>query len=77
MKFYENLIWDSEDLVLKGVGWALRDSIQGAKQRIIEYVKSLRSRGVSSKVTIYAIENLEGEERKEVLKIKPEKRSKK
>lgn len=70
----ENLIWDREDLVLKGVGWALRDSMNGAKKRVIEYVKSLRRRGVSSKVTLYAIENLKDKERKEVLKIKPEKK---
>jgi 3-methyladenine DNA glycosylase AlkD len=67
----ENLIWDKEELVLKGVGWALRDNMQGARKRVIEYVKSLRRRGVSSKVTLYAIENLKGKERKEVLKIKP------
>jgi len=70
----ENLIWDKEDLVLKGVGWALRDSMHGAKKRVIKYVKSLRSRGVSSKVTLYAIENLKDKERKEVLKTKPEKK---
>jgi len=69
----ENLIWDEEELVLKGVGWALRDNMQGAKNRVIEYVKSLRRRGVSSKVTLYAVENLKGKERKEVLRIKPEK----
>jgi len=69
----ENLIWDEEELVLKGVGWALRDNMQGAKNRVIEYVKFLRRRGVSSKVTLYAIENLKGKERKEVLKVKPEK----
>ena len=47
--------------------------MQGAKNRVIEYVKFLRRRGVSSKVTLYAIENLKGKERKEVLKVKPEK----
>ncbi len=74
LEFCENLIWDKEDLVLKGVGWALRDNMHGAKKRVIEYVKSLRCIGVSSKVTLYAIENLKDKEREEVLKIKPEKR---
>ena len=74
LEFCENLIWDKEDLVLKGVGWALRDSMNGDKNRIVEYVKSLRHRGVSSKVTLYAIENLKGKERKAVLEIKPEKK---
>jgi len=60
--------------VLKGAGWAFRDSMHGAKKRVIEYVKSLRRKGVSSKVTLYAIENSKDKERKEVLKIKPEKK---
>jgi len=75
LEFCENLIWDKEDLVLKGVGWALRDSMNGDKDRIIKYVKSLRRRGVSSRVTLYAIENLKGEERKAILAIKPENKS--
>jgi len=70
----ENLIWDKEDLVLKGVGWALGDNMNGAKKRVIEYVKSLRRRAVSSKVTLYTIQDLKDKERKEVLKIKPEKK---
>lgn len=70
----ENLIWDKEDLVLKGVGWTLGDNMNGAKKRVIEYVKSLRRRAVSSKVTLYAIQDLKDKERKEVLKIKPEKK---
>ena len=60
--------------LVKGVGWALRDTMHGDKNRVIEYVKSLRRRGVSSKVTLYAIENLKGKERKAILKIEPEKK---
>lgn len=71
LEFCENMIWDEEDLVLKGVGWALRDNMNGDRSRVTRYVKSLRRRGVSSKVTLYAIENLKGEERKAILKIKP------
>jgi 3-methyladenine DNA glycosylase AlkD len=68
----ENLIWDEEDLVRKGVGWALKDNMRADKERVLCYVKSLRSRGVSSVVTLYAIRDLKGEERKEVLRIKKE-----
>ncbi len=68
----ENLIWDEEDLVRKGVGWALKDNMRGDKERVLCYVKSLRRRGVSSVVTLYAIRDLKGEERKEVLRIKKE-----
>lgn len=74
LEFCENLIWDKEDLVLKGVGWALRDSMNRDRNRVSEYVKSLRRRGVSSKVTLYATENLKGEARKAILKVKPEKK---
>jgi len=66
----ENLIWDDEDLVRKGVGWALKDNMRADKDRVIEYVKSLRRRGVSSVITLYAIRDLKGKEREEVLKIK-------
>jgi 3-methyladenine DNA glycosylase AlkD len=68
----ENLIWDEEDLVRKGVGWALKDNMRANKGRVVEYVKSLRRRGVSSVITLYAIRDLKGKEREKVLKIKPD-----
>ncbi len=68
----EKLIWDEEDLVRKGVGWALKDNMRADKERVLRYVKSLRRRGVSSVVTLYAIRDLKGEERNEVLRIKKE-----
>ncbi len=66
----DNLIWDEEDLVRKGVGWALKDNMRGAKKRVLDYVKSLRRKGVSSTITLYAIRDLKGKEREEVLNIK-------
>jgi 3-methyladenine DNA glycosylase AlkD len=69
-----NLIWDREDLVRKGVGWALKDNMRFDKKRVLEYVKSLRRKGVSSTITLYAIRDLKEEERREVLKIKPPKK---
>ncbi len=71
LELCDNLIWDEEDYVRKGVGWALKDSMRGAKKRVLDYVKSLRQKGVSSVITLYAIRDLKGEERQEVLKIKP------
>ncbi len=67
-----NLIWDEEDLVRKGVGWALKDNMRADKNRVIEYVKSLRRKGVSSTITLYATRDLKGEEKKEILRIKKE-----
>jgi 3-methyladenine DNA glycosylase AlkD len=67
LKFCENLVYDQEDLVLKGVGWSLKDMMRNDKERIIEYVIDLRARGVSSVVTLYAIKDLEGDERARVL----------
>jgi len=71
LEFCDNLVWDEEDLVRKGVGWALKDSIASDKKRILEYIKSLRRKGVSSKITLYAIQDLKGKERREVLQAKP------
>ena len=58
----------------KGVGWALKDNLPGARERVLDYVKSLRRNGVSSTITLYAIRDLRGEEREEVLRVKPVKR---
>jgi len=71
LELCDNLVWDKEDLVRKGVGWALKDNMRGAKKRVLDYVKSLRRKGVSSVITLYAIRDLKGKEREEVLKTKP------
>jgi 3-methyladenine DNA glycosylase AlkD len=71
LELCEALIWDEDDLVRKGVGWALKDNMRGAKDRVIEYVKSLRRRGVSSTITLYAMRDLKGEERRSLLAIRP------
>jgi 3-methyladenine DNA glycosylase AlkD len=66
----DNLIWDEEEIVQKGVGWALKDNLPGAKERVLDYVKTLRQKGVPSTITLYAIRDLKGKEREEVLKVK-------
>ena len=63
----DNLIYDPEKLVQKGVGWSLKDMMHSDKARVMAYVKKLRSRGVSSVITLYAIKALKGEERAAVL----------
>jgi 3-methyladenine DNA glycosylase AlkD len=70
IRLCENLIRDDEDIVRKGVGWALKDNMRSAPKRILPYVKELRKRGVSSTITLYAIRNLKPARRKEVLAIK-------
>jgi hypothetical protein len=45
--------------------------MHGDKERVLDYVKSLRRKGVSAVITLYAIEELKGKERKEVLNVKP------
>jgi len=72
LKLCDNLIWDKEDYVRKGVGWALKDNMRGNKQGVLDYIKSLRQKGVSSVITLYSIRDLKGKEREEVLKIKPQ-----
>ena len=70
LRLCENLIWDEEDLVQKGVGWALKDNLRGAKEKVVAYVKDLRARGVPSTITLYAIRDLKGQEREEVLAVR-------
>ena len=71
LELCNNLIWEKEDLVRKAVGWALKDNMIGKnKEKVLNYVKDLRKKGVSSTITLYAIRNLKGREREEVLKIK-------
>jgi len=69
LKFCDNLIRDEEDIVLKGVGWALKDTMRAAPQKVKAYVKKLRKQGVSSTITLYAIRDLKGKEREEILQI--------
>ncbi|MEX1195697.1 MAG: DNA alkylation repair protein [Dehalococcoidia bacterium] len=40
----ERLAFDKEDLVQKGVGWALKDNMRGAPDRVLAFVKDLRRR---------------------------------
>lgn len=71
LQLCDNLIWDKEDIVKKGVGWALRDALQGDRKKVCEYIKSLRRKGVSSVITLYALKDVKGRQRKDILTIKP------
>ncbi len=71
LELCENLVWDTEDTVRKGVGWALKDNLRSAPERVTAYVKDLRRRGVSAVVTLYAIRDLRGPARSEVLAVRP------
>lgn len=66
----ENLIWDEEDIVQKGVGWALKDNLRSAPDRILPFIKDLRRRGAPSTITLYAIRDLRGTKRQEILSVK-------
>jgi hypothetical protein len=44
LELCENLLRDKEDLVQKGVGWALKDGMRGDRTQVLEYVKTLRRR---------------------------------
>ncbi|TQV77699.1 DNA alkylation repair protein [Denitrobaculum tricleocarpae] len=62
-----SLINDPEHLVQTGVGWCLRDLMRWHKEEILQYVIDLRRKGVSSKITLYALRDVKGEERRVVL----------
>ncbi|MFC2095669.1 DNA alkylation repair protein [Candidatus Bipolaricaulota bacterium] len=65
----DRLMADSEDLVRKAVGWALKDLMRGDRQRVLEYVADLRKRGVPSVITLYALRDVQGVERQRILAI--------
>lgn len=77
IEFCDRLIWDKEDLVQKAVGWALKDGMRADKKKIINYVKDLRQKGVSAIITLYAIRDLKGSEKRDVLKVKADKKKNK
>ncbi len=67
----ERLIGDADDLVRKGVGWALKDLMRGERDAVLAYVTDLRRRGVTSVITLYALRDVRGEDRKRALAVKP------
>lgn len=71
LQLCNNLTQDKENLVQKGVGWALKDNMRGSKKKVLQYVKNLRKQGVNSTIILYAIRDLKGREREEILSIVP------
>ncbi len=65
-----HLAFDKEDIVQKGVGWALKDNMRSAPDKIVPFVKDLRRRGAPSTVILYAIRNLKGKQREDIMAIK-------
>ncbi|MEP3279556.1 MAG: DNA alkylation repair protein [Stappiaceae bacterium] len=63
----DSLINDPEHLVQTGVGWCLRDLMRWDKEEVLRYVVDLRNKGVSSTITLYALRDIKGEERRAVL----------
>ena len=67
LELCDKLVYDSDLLVQKGVGWSLKDLMRNDKERIIEYVIELRAQGVSSIITLYALKDIQGKERAAIL----------
>lgn len=67
----DNLLWDSQDLVQKGVGWCLKDIMRGNPSLVFNYIKELRLLNVSTTITLYAIRDLKGVRRSKILNIRP------
>ena len=67
LELCNGLIWDAEDYVRKGVGWALKDTMRGDEKKVLKYVEELRRKGVSSVITLYAIRNSKRKDRKAVM----------
>lgn len=61
------LLHDPEHLAQTGVGWCLRDLMRWHKDEILDYVIDLRKQGVGSKITLYALQDIKGDERAAIL----------
>ncbi|MFC1493021.1 DNA alkylation repair protein [candidate division KSB1 bacterium] len=72
MEMSSYLAFDREDIVQKGTGWALKDNLRSAPEKIIPFVKELRQKGAPSTVILYAIRDLKGKKRNMILKIQKE-----
>jgi len=59
---------DPEDLVLKGVGWCLKDLLKYNKKLVLPYIVEFRKQNVSSTVTLYALKNVQSSERQKILR---------
>lgn len=70
LEMCNTLIHAEEKLVQKGVGWALKDLMRSDKERITNYIRQLRKQGVSTVITLYAIKELKGQERVDILSYK-------
>ena len=68
LRHCQALIHDAEHLVQTGVGWCLRNLMRWRKEEILAYILDLRRMGVSSKITLYALREIKGVERKNVLR---------
>lgn len=69
LRFCNALIHDDEHLVQTGVGWCLRDLMRWHKEEILPYVVDLRRKGITSKITLYALRDIKGKERQAILRL--------
>jgi 3-methyladenine DNA glycosylase AlkD len=70
LRFCHTLRHAPEDLVQKGVGWALKDMLKSDRPRLLNYIRDLREQGVSSTITLYALNDVSGDERKKILAVR-------
>jgi 3-methyladenine DNA glycosylase AlkD len=70
LRLCDRLIWDRDDLVQKGVGWALKDSMRGNRRKVYQYVQRLRTIGAPATITLYAMRDLRGRERSGLLELR-------
>lgn len=69
LQICEQLALDEEDMVRKGVGWALQDMMRHDDPRVLKLLKKLRKKGASSTVILYALRKVPKSVKEEVLAI--------
>lgn len=67
LRLCKSLAHDTDDLVRKGVGWALKDAMRYAPEKVLRLIKDLKRQNASSTIILYALRGQSEQIRREVL----------
>lgn len=71
LRLCDRLVDDPHPHVRKGVGWTLKDLTRSDRDRVLDYVRTLRAAGAPSDIVRYAIKELDPGVRRSVMAIRP------
>ena len=62
-----NLRYSKDELVLKAIGWGLKDMMRSDQDRTLRLLQKLRNSGIAGIVTSYALKDFEKGNRQRIL----------